>query len=208
MNQKNRDFSFKDLISRFQSNARTSITEDKNEIITNEINKNIENKILDNVENKILEDKKNEVIININEKINDVSTDVNTNIENNEKVLEKADKDELININNTVENLIVAKDEVVKQGSENINIDIIDNNVEAGQAMLKSIEKENDKESVLEPNINPELKAKVKKPKVELTKTTPIDKSQIKFIFYTGKAKRRRSYNNRRRKYKRRFNDK
>ena len=191
MNQKNRDFSFKDLINKFQPNARSPIIEDKNEIITNEINKNIENKILNNVENKILEDKKNEVIININEKINDVSTDVNTNIENNEKVLEKADKDELININNTVENIIVEKDKVLKQGSENINIDIIDNNVEAGQTVLNSIEKESDKENVLEPNINPELKAKVKKPKVELTKTTPIDKNQKKLNSFFTPAKQK-----------------
>uniref|UniRef100_A0A6C0HE74 SMODS and SLOG-associating 2TM effector domain-containing protein n=1 Tax=viral metagenome TaxID=1070528 RepID=A0A6C0HE74_9ZZZZ len=179
--QTSRDFSFKDLMKKFEITTTSPMKEIKNETIINNNNKNIEiieNKNLETIENKNLENKKNEVIININEKLNDLDTVINTNIENNEKVLQKADNDSLEVNNNIVENIIVKTDEVVNQGFENVVIDIINKNVEAGQPLLDLIEKEINRENVLEPNID--IKEKPKKNKVELIKGNLIGKSQKK----------------------------
>jgi hypothetical protein len=150
----------------------------KNEIILNNNNKNIENKISETIENNFYEEKKNEIIININEKLNDFDTTIHTNIENNEKSIEKADKDLLEDNNILIENIIIEKDKVVDRELKNINIDEATNISESGQDILKSIEKEKSRENVLEPNID--VKAKPKKNKVELIKGNLIGKSQKK----------------------------
>jgi len=176
--QTGRDFSFKDLMKKFETTMTSPMKEIKNEIILNNNNKNIENKISETIENNFYEEKKNEIIININEKLNDFDTTIHTNIENNEKSIEKADKDLLEDNNILIENIIIEKDKVVDRELKNINIDEATNISESGQDILKSIEKEKSRENVLEPNID--VKAKPKKNKVELIKGNLIGKSQKK----------------------------
>ena len=147
----NRDYSFKDLMSKFQPNAISPTTEDKNKILINETNKNIENnknKSFKIIENKILEEKKNELIININENINDITTDVHTIIENNEKVLQNKGLDPLEANNNIIETIALNNDKVDNKGLENINI--INNIAKAGQDTLSITEKVNDSKTVIE----------------------------------------------------------
>jgi len=155
--QTSRDFSFKDLMTRFQPNTLNPIIETKKNVL-NEINKNIEtveNKI---VENKNIEEIKNDIIININEKLDEVSTPILPNIVKED-----------INITETSTNnkdIINIENKIVESVQESLN-NIIEN-------------------PILEQIIDQDLKPKPKKNKVEITKTNPIDKSQKKLnSFFT-----------------------
>jgi hypothetical protein len=140
---KDRDFSFKDLMNKFQKDRVTGINIDKKEEIiqeTKEKTKEIgENKNIDKIilqENNLQEIKNTNNVINKNQNINDVIVDINTTLENSDKVLNVGfNKIQNINniitdVNTTVEN----SDKVLNDGFNKVKNSIstksIDNVIE------------------------------------------------------------------------------
>lgn len=194
-----RDFSFKDLMNKFQKDRVTGINIAKKEEIKEmkEMKENIKNKNLEKIilqENNLQETKNIINLIDKNQNINDVISDVNTNIENIDKVFNDGSNKiknsiSIKRIENTIEQEKVDKSVVEEVKNENIEIVSKDSNVGlknlTNEIELTVLENPNKESKPIVENIIPQIvdisaKPKVKKNNVELINGNPIGKNKSK----------------------------
>jgi len=191
-----RDFSFKDLMNKFQKDRVTGINIAKKEEIK-EMKENIENKNLEKIilqENNLQETKNIINLIDKNQNINDVIADVNTNIENIDKVFNDGSNKtknsiSIKRIENTIEQEKVDKPVVEEVKNENSEIVSKDSNVglknltnEIELTVLENLNKESKPivENIIPQIVDISAKPKVKKNNVELINGNPIGKNKSK----------------------------
>ena len=211
---KDRDFSFKDLMNKFQKDRVTGINIDKKEEIK-EMKENIENKNLEKIilqENNLQEIKNISNKVNKNQNINDVIADINTTIENSDKVLNDGfnkvkNSISIESLENSIEQSKV--DKPVVEEVKNENIEIVSKDLNVG---LKNITNDielvildnSNKESkqvtelasvveniILPQNIDISIKPKPKRNNVEINRGNVLGKNQYKLnsFFQTDNIK-------------------